>query len=74
VLDRMARDAAAVAHAIEARAAAILAEIRADPAAALSPALQIGLDARMQEAAAAILRAAETGHVEDAAGVLSSAA
>jgi hypothetical protein len=68
VLDRMARDTAAAAHAIEAGAASILAEIRADTAAALSPALQIGLDKRMKEAAAAILRAAETGRVDDAAG------
>jgi hypothetical protein len=67
VLDRIARDAAATARAIEIRAATILAEIRADTAAAMSPALQIGLDARMQEAAAAILRAAETGRVDDAA-------
>jgi hypothetical protein len=67
VLDRMARDGADAARAIEARAATILTEIRADAAAALSPALQVGLDARMQEAASAILRAAETGRVDDAA-------
>jgi hypothetical protein len=67
VLDRMARDAAAAVVAVEARAATILAEIRADTAAALSPALQLGLDGRIQEAAAAIRRACESGRVDDAA-------
>jgi hypothetical protein len=67
VLDRMARDAAAAIVPVEARAAAILAEIRADTAAALSPALQLGLDGRIQEAAAAIRRACETGRADDAA-------
>ena len=66
VLDRMARDDAGAARAIDARAAAILTEIRAAAAAALSPALQVGLDGRMQEAAAAILRSAESGRVDDA--------
>jgi hypothetical protein len=51
---------------MEAQAAAILAEIRADTAADLSPALQIGLDARMEDAAAATLQAVETGRADDA--------
>ena len=69
ILDRVARDMPATARAVEARAAAILVEVRADAAAALSPALGIGLDARMLEAAAAIQRAVETGHVDDTVGV-----
>jgi hypothetical protein len=67
VLDRMARDLPAAATAIEGRAAAILTEIRADTAAALSPALQVGLDARIEEAAATITRALDSGIVADAA-------
>lgn len=67
VLDRLARDEPPAATAIDARSANILAEIRADTAAALSPALQIGLDARIENAAAAILRAVETGCTDDAA-------
>ena len=49
VLGRMAENAPAEARAIEARAAAILAEIRADTSAALSPALQVGLGARIED-------------------------
>jgi hypothetical protein len=67
VLDRMARDAPESARNFEARAAAILSEIRADTAAALSPALQVGLDARMEDAAGALLRALETEQIDDAA-------
>src|SRR5262249_36580 len=67
VLDRMARDLPAAATAIEGRAAAILTEIRADTAAALSPALQVGLDARIEEAATTITRALDSGLVADAA-------
>jgi hypothetical protein len=67
VLDRMARDADAAVVAVEDRAATILAEIRADTAAALSPALQLGLDGRIQEAAAAIRRACDTGRGDDVA-------
>jgi PglZ domain len=65
VLDRLTRETPTRATAVEARAAAILAEIRADTAAALSPALQVGLDARMEDAAAAILTAIETASVDD---------
>lgn len=67
VLDRMARDADAAVVAVEGRTATILAEIRADTDAALSPALQLGLDGRIQEAAAAINKACETGRIDDAA-------
>lgn len=66
ILDRLAREGSADTQAIEARTTAVLAEIRADDAAALSPALPIGLEARMAETAAAIKRAVETGHVDDA--------
>lgn len=67
ILDRLAREAPADARAVEARAAAVLADVRAEASAALSPALGIGLEARMAEAAAAIGRAVETGHADDAA-------
>jgi len=67
ILDRIAREKPAAARAAETRAAAILAEVHADTAAALSPALGIGLEARMVAAAAAIQRAVETGHGDDAA-------
>lgn len=67
ILDRLAREVPAAARAVEARAAAILSDVRADGAAALSPALGIGLEARMVEAAAAIQRAVETAHADAAA-------
>lgn len=66
VLDRLARDAPGAGRAAEARTAAILADIRADGASALSPALQLGLDARLRMAADALSRAAETGQADDA--------
>lgn len=60
VLDRLTRESSGAAAAIEARAASMLIDIRAESCAALSPALQVGLDARMRDAAAAMLRAIET--------------
>jgi hypothetical protein len=66
VLDRLARDDPSAAQAAEARTATILTDIRAEQAAMLSPALQLGLDARMREAADALGQAAETGHADDA--------
>jgi hypothetical protein len=66
VLDRLARDDPAASRAMEARTAAILADIRAERAAGLSPALQLGFDARLREAAEALSRAAETGQADDA--------
>lgn len=54
------------ARGIQARAGALLAEVRAEEAAALSPALDIGLDARMMEAAAALTAAASSGSRDDA--------
>jgi hypothetical protein len=67
VFDRMTRAEAPAAWTIEARAAAILADIRADVAAALSPALLTGLEARLGGAATAIAHAAGTGNMDDAA-------
>jgi hypothetical protein len=69
VLDRLARDNPGASRAAEARTAVILADIRAERGAELSPALQLGFDARMREAADALGRAAETGHADDAAAV-----
>jgi hypothetical protein len=51
---------------VQARAAILLAEVRAEAAAALSPALDIGLDARMKDAAAALVAAANSGSADDA--------
>ncbi len=65
VLDRLTRDDPAACRAAETRTAAILTDIRAERAARLSPALQLGFDARMREAADALGRAAETGHADD---------
>jgi hypothetical protein len=49
------------AHTAQARAAALLTEIRAERYAALSPALVVGLEARMRDAAQALLAAAASG-------------
>lgn len=69
ILNRLSREAPGTAQAVDARAAAILTEVRADMAVALSPALASGLEARMQEAAAALQRAVETKLTDDAAKV-----
>ena len=66
VLNRLARDDPAASRAVEARTAVILSDIRAEGASGLSPALQLGFDARMREAADRLGRAAETGHADDA--------
>jgi len=66
VLDRLARDDPAAFRAAETRTSVILIDIRAERAAGLSPALQLGFDARMREAADALGRATETGHADDA--------
>lgn len=66
VLDRLARDDYATSRAAEARTASVLADIRAERAAGLSPALQLGLDARLREAADALGRAAEKGQADNA--------
>ena len=67
VLDRVVREMPGAARVAEGRAAAILTDVRADSAAALSPALGIGLEARMIEAASAIRKSLETGQTDDAA-------
>lgn len=66
VLNRLTRDAPAAARAMEARAAAILADVRADDAVGLSVALQLGIEARLEAAAAAVNRALETRSTDDA--------
>lgn len=67
VLTRISGQEPATAHAVQLRAAVLLAEVRAESAAALSPALDLGLDARMRDAAAALVTAATTGTGDDAA-------
>lgn len=67
ILDRLARESPADARVIEGRAEAILVDVRAEGAVALSPALSLGLAARIQEAAAAIHRAIDSGRADDAA-------
>lgn len=66
VLDRLYRDDLAAARAAETRASVILTDIRAQQAAGLSPALQLGFDGRLREAVDALGRAEGTGHVDDA--------
>lgn len=56
----------ALAREAQARAETLLVEVRATDAAALSPVLDVGLDARMIEAARALERAARTGVGDDA--------
>jgi hypothetical protein len=65
-LRRLIGNDPARARAVQARAAALLAEVRADARAALSPALDAGLDARMADAAAALAVAASSGNADDA--------
>lgn len=66
VLARLAASDPAMARAVQLRAAALLTEVRADGEAALSPALDLGLDARMGEAAAALARTATSHSGDDA--------
>jgi hypothetical protein len=54
------------AHSAQARAAALLTDIHAERYAALSPALVVGLEARMRDAAEALLAAAASGSAGDA--------
>lgn len=62
LLDALKRDEPGAARVAEMRAAAILMDVRADTAVELSPALSIGLDARMKEAASLLRQAVETRH------------
>ena len=57
---------AATARAVQGRAASLLAEIRAEPHAAASPALIIGFEARMRAAAAALQAAVGSGGPDQA--------
>lgn len=66
VLGRLARDAPVMARSLQAQAALLLSDIRALDAAALSPALDAGLDARMVEAAGALAATAATLDGDDA--------
>ena len=74
VLNRLMHEAPATARAAEARAAIILADVRADDAVGLSNALQLGLEARIESAAAAINRAVETRSLDDASSAWERAA
>ena len=66
VLDRLSREDPAASRAAEARTAVILTEIRAERAAGLSPALQLGFEARLLEAADVLGRAVETSQADEA--------
>jgi hypothetical protein len=57
---------AATARAVQGRAESLLAEIRAEPHAATSPALIIGFEARMRAAAAALQAAVDSGGPDQA--------
>jgi hypothetical protein len=74
VLNRLTHEAPAAARAAEARAATILADVRAADAAGLSNALQLGLEARIESAAAAVNRALETRSLDDASAAWDRAA
>ncbi len=67
VLTRLVSTDAPTARAVQTRATALLAEVRAEAAAALSPSLDVGLDARMKATAAAFITAAISGNGDDAA-------
>src|SRR5208282_2840097 len=67
VLTRVSGQDAATAHAVQLRAAVLLAEVRAEAAASLSPALDLGLDARMRDAAVVLITAATSRTRDDAA-------
>jgi hypothetical protein len=56
------------ARTVQAQAAALLTEVRAEHYAALSPALVVGLEARMRDAAAALAAAANSGRDDDVRG------
>jgi hypothetical protein len=65
-LTRLVSADPANARAVQSRAVGLLAEVRAEGAAALSAALDAGLDARMTDAAMALSEAAGTGRRDDA--------
>lgn len=66
VLQRLTQTDPPQARASQSSAETILAEVRAEDFAALSPALDIGLEARMRDAARALVRAAESQRDDDA--------
>lgn len=66
VLTRLIATDSAMARAIQDRAVALLVEVRAESAAGLSPSLDLGLEMRMRDAAAALVTAAEPGRVDEA--------
>lgn len=65
VLTRLVTDDPNAARAVQSRSEALLAQVRAEAAAGLSPALDVGLEARMKDAAAALLLASESGNRDD---------
>jgi hypothetical protein len=67
VLTRLIASDAAAARTAQLRANALLTEVRAEAAAALSPALDLGLEGRMIVAATALSAAALSGNADDAA-------
>ncbi len=66
-LTRLIGNEPAKARAAQLRAVVLLSEVRADSAAALSPALDLGLDARIKDAAVALAMTALSGNGDDAA-------
>jgi hypothetical protein len=68
-LDRLFKEGSGASDLVEARATGILTEIRADMQMSLSPALTLGFDARLEEAAQAIRHALDSQLVDAAAEV-----
>jgi hypothetical protein len=66
VLNSLAEDQPGLARQIQARAESLLIECRAEDAVALSPALDLGLEARMRQAAGTLAKAAISGEPTDA--------
>lgn len=66
VLNRLATADMPAAQSAQTRAAALLAEVRGESAAGLSPALDLGLEARMKNTATALVAAATSGNSDDA--------
>jgi hypothetical protein len=67
VLTRLAGTDVAASGSAQTRAGVLLAEVRAEAAAALSPALNLGIEARMKNAAAALAAVAISANGDDAA-------
>lgn len=67
VLARLVADHPNTARAVQGRAETLLTEVRADAAAGLSPALDVGLEARLKDAVVALSRAVGSSNSDDVA-------